>query len=196
MSDLLSSSPKSMQAWLFDPGSRVQRWLHAGVGGLVLITIFKSGLKQISPSSAWTSVICLAIAFILVGPILISVKPDRSRVRWPVLLLGVAYAWMGLLYFLNVVGLAKPSVGFDAFTDVIDTLFFVAAWLLWSKEETTTDDQVTQRVCAGVLVMLLFIGGACKAAAQVGGGGTDADVQAARLVLNVSNGAILLACIT
>ncbi len=186
-----------MFEWIFRPDTLWDKILHLGFGGFILAIVAKNAIGQITPSPGATSFVCFAFSLLLAIPALIGNSPSKDPIlRWPTLALAVAYAWMSLLYFFNWTHLwthlLNLSAGYDAVTDLIGTLFFVVAWYMVSAGETDKQSQVAERIALALLCLVVLAAGVSKLLVDAGVGGSLADGQAARLILNICNGAIFL----
>lgn len=183
----------TMFEWIFKPDSFGDRILHVGFGGFILAAILKDAIKQLTPSTEVTSFVCFSFALLLALPAVIGKTPPKDpTLRWPILALATAYAWMSLLYFFNWTQLVKLAAGYDAVTDLIGTLFFVVAWFMISVREADKQSQVADRFALVILCLLALASGASKLLIDSAIGGSAADGAAARLFLNVCNGAVFL----
>jgi hypothetical protein len=181
-----------MSEWLFRPETALDKALHLGFGGFVLAELLKNALSQITPSSETNFMLCLAFTLLLAVPVLIGTTSADSRLRLLFLTLAVAFAWMALLYFISWMHLVKLSAGYDAVTDLIGTLFFLVGWYIISEHESDKPSRTVDRVALVVLGLLVFVSGASKLLVDIKDGGAGDAGQAARLILNMCNGAIFL----
>lgn len=181
-----------MFQWMFKPDTRFDKFLRAGSGGFFVTILITAAIQHVTATRGVTALVCLAFALLLSVPPIIGVHPKNHSLNAPVLALSMAYAWMALLYLLSWTKLVVRSAGYDAITDVVGTLFFVVAWFLTSTCEMEGSSVTSERVAIVTLCLLLFMSGAAKCVIELRREQLSADYQAARLLLNICNGAIVL----
>ncbi|SRR6266481_291762 len=182
-----------MLEWIFKSDTGLDKILRLGFGGFILGVLVKNVIVQITPSGAGNTLICLAVSLLLVLPVLTNTPPKDPTLKGPTIALASAYVWISLLYFFHWTHLVDLPKGYDAVTDLIGTFCFVVAWGMVSGRETDKQSKGAERVALAVLCLFAFVSGASKLLIDLHvHGGMPADGQAARLILNVCNGAIFL----
>ncbi|HLG55528.1 MAG TPA: hypothetical protein VI485_09365 [Vicinamibacterales bacterium] len=191
----------TMLEWMFAPEAPLDRMLRRGAASVIFAGIVTAGMKQFSPTSTVNTVVCLIIALaLLIPPALVTVPPRDRLIRVPVLVLGAAFAWMALLFFFDASGILRFGVGFETVTDVIGTLFFAGGWFLMTSHVNDPSEQNADRVSIVLVCVLLVIAGAAKVVVSPADPNANpallslpqrANVDAARLLLNVGNAAVL-----
>lgn len=204
-------SRPSMFEWLFKPDTVADKVVHLGVAGVVLAAIVKDAVVQVTPSVGMACLICLAIALLLALPILgkKAVNEDSS-LRSAILALAIAFLGTAILYFLSWTKVWDLPKGYHAATDVISTLFYVAAWYILSAREPDEQTKTADRFALTILCIGLLVAGVTKLVLDqplvnlpktetyrfLFEQGSEArlilNAEAARLVLNLCNGAIFL----
>ena len=180
-----------MVAWIFKSNTPLDGFLRVGFGGSVLVLLGKNAVGQINTTPGTVSLICLLSAFLLAFPAINSkTQPADESVRRPVLVLSVAYAWMALLYFFKWIGWARVPATYDAFTDVLGTLFFIVAWFMLLPLETDEQSHSAEAAALTVLTFLTVAAGFSKAFVEMPAQFGQTDEVAVRLALNICNAAV------
>lgn len=183
----------TMIEWMFKPESPVAKALRSGVGGIILLAFGQSLIKQIRPTSFGTWLICIVFSLLLTVPaVRCNPPPKETTLRWLTLVIAVAYFFMSALYLLNWTGIFTLPTGYDAVTDLVSTLLFAAAWLILLLRERDKQSKDAEVAAFIVLGLLVVAAGISKFVIDTGPTGFEADRAAARLLLNICNGAIFL----
>jgi hypothetical protein len=185
----------SMLSWIFKPDTLTDKILHSGIGGVILLILFKNVIGEVKTTPGTVSFICLLLALLLLLPILVTNKqPKDGIVIRPALLLAIAYAWISLLYFfkwVKLVRLPAQYAQYDAITDVFGTLFFICAWFMFSKHDPDREGRIAERTAFVVLTLITFGAGVSKTLIDMNIVGSGADDPAARLILNICNALVV-----
>ena len=143
--------------------------------------------------------VCVLSALVLAVPALnVKTPPKDNAFRWPCVALAAAYAWTALLYLARWTGIYTLLAGYDALTDFIGTLFYVAAWFIVTDRIRNTEVQQAERRSVVFLILVALISGGAKfmiqwplrgvAEGEAGARMALPDYQAARALLNISTG--------
>ena len=135
----------SMLKWIFSTNSTLDRARKLGIGVLVVAAVSKDALENMTWSAAAQAVVCFVLAIALaLSASVFAPQPGtpRNKLRPLTITLAVAYAFMALLYLMDVTRLVALPSGYDAVTDVLGTVLFVAAW--YSIVAIESDPQAKQ----------------------------------------------------
>jgi hypothetical protein len=189
--------PKTMAQWIVEKNTTFDIVAKAGIGTAIVGTLVKDGLSGLRPSLEMNTVVSLLVATLLALPILVlqrQIEIDRT-IRRVGGILAIAYGFTGLLYFLKLLA-SFPPTGYDAVTDLVGTLFYVAAWYTLSSHRADPRGHTVERAALLVTVVIASLFAALKLVFDLGlaknGLDPTAQSQAARLVLNACNGVVLL----
>lgn len=181
----------SMAEWVFRMGTLRECARHYGILTLalspLLVALFAHGAI---PTALTQALACFIVAVFLGYPVIVSRKPRDARLRVPVAALSFAFFLMGLLYLLGYLDV-RNIVQFDVVSDLLSTACFVAAWLYFTRYMSSADERAAERVAVVFVALLALVAAWIRLnfAAKPAG---DPVHEVARLVLNLSNGAILL----
>lgn len=187
--------PLTMVDWWTLRESWADKLLRLGAGGALGLILLRNLVGQITPSVATNSLTSLLIAVALAVPAVIRrTKPPHidRRLRWSAGAFAGAYLWMAALYFLKWTGLAEVPQGYDAITDVMGSLFFVGGWWSLQTKDEDRSSHIADRMALVSLTLLTVLIGAAKFVADRNETDNTSIQAAARLGLNLCNGAIFL----
>jgi hypothetical protein len=179
-----------MFEWVFKSDTLGDRIVHLGVGGVilgaVLVEVVKNAIEKLAagPSPGVTRFVCFAFALLLALPAVAgNALPKDRTLRWLSVALAIAYAWTAILYFFKWRNIYPFPAGYDALTDLVSTLFYVAAWFKVSACETDEQGQVAERVALALVCLLALTFGFSKLMIEWPMRGLGASDQAAGLAL-------------
>src|SRR5215208_1987927 len=92
--EMTTDQSVTMAEWIFKPDSSADKLRHFGFGGFILAALATNAIKQLTPSSGITCIICLAFALLLALPVVLNTPPKDITLRWPTIAIAVAYLWM------------------------------------------------------------------------------------------------------
>lgn len=180
-------TPPTMFQWMFDAAKSPL----AGIGGIIVGALALDAIHAIRPTPGVATVVASILAVVLALPLIID---QGQRYRRPqtifAIFLAIAYVWMAVLYFLNWSGLVQHSRGYDAVTDFVSTAFFAGAWATLTALEPDAQSRLVDRIAVAVLLIVTLLAGIAKF--QLDAHPESADDYAARLMLNLCNGAVFL----
>lgn len=176
-----------MFQWMFGPA----RWLHAGVGGFILAALAPDIAHAIKPTPPVMTVVAVVFAAVLALPLIVDQGRNYRRPQTIcAIFLAIAYVCMAALYFLSWSGLVQHSRGYDAITDFVSTAFFACAWATLTVLEPDIQSRLVDRFAVAILLTTALLAGVAKFNLDARPGTPDDD--AARLMLNLCNGAVFL----
>lgn len=187
-----------MAGWLLKLNTESDTVVRSGVIAIALAASAKDFYQQLKPSAELNAVVSLLMSLLLAWPVVARRNHgarDLTLTRM-MSILSIAYGFTGLLYFLSAMANWPPS-GFDAVTDLLGTLLYVAAWFVLSSREEDTEGFTAERTALPVIVVIAILFASLKTiidlrmAANPDLTGGESQRQAARLVLNICNGAVL-----
>jgi hypothetical protein len=184
----MSTVPPTMFQWMFGPAAR---WLHASVGGFVLAALAPDVIHAIQPTPGVMSAVAGILAIVLALPLIVDQGRRHRRPQTVcAVFLAIAYVWMAALYFVNWSGFIQLPRGYDAITDIVSTGFFACAWATLTVLESDTQSRFVDRIAVAALVMAVLFAGLAKF--HLDAKPDTPDDNAARLMLNLCNGAVFL----
>jgi hypothetical protein len=184
-------SDRSMLEWL-KPDSLQKAGLTVALATPIFATLVKDAVDHVTWSTPTQAIVSGVLALTLATAAANApLTPVAPRFRLTVFIIAAAYALIALLYLIKVLKLFTPPNGYDAVTDTAGTLVFVGAWLCLPS---AVDDEARRadRMLMIVVALGIFLSGGIKIALQVKGIATVEELGAARLMLNLCNGAALL----
>lgn len=182
-----------MANWLGRKNSSSDSFLKIGILGIILGTILKPLISQFIPSSLTNAIISFAVFILLIVACFHLPKgqrPVESTIKKVCCFLAIAYLCTAQLYCVKLLT-GFPSRGYDGVTDLIGTLFYVAAW--WTANEKDEYSRSSERLTMLIATAIAFVFAMLKIYSDMQlGNTTQNDLQASRLILNLSNGVIFL----
>lgn len=121
----------------------------------------------------------------------ISAQPSARDFRASAITLGVGYLFIATLYILPQMQVTV-LVGYDSITEFVGSFLFVCAaiWLTNSEPETKRLEDLATLIALGVLLVIAaLVKGICDLRSN---SCSQSDAVAARLLINVCNGGIVL----
>lgn len=159
---------------------------------LLYEALLKISIEHLSPDDSVNAVVSLFAGFWLIWlPGAGGLKSEKQQaLSPPLILLGCGFLFISTLYFLPWLGV-KITVGYDPITELIGSMFFIAAGFALNYHDDSVDDRradFTLLLLAGILLALAAL--AKLLFDQLFR--VPADSAAARLVIDVCNGLIVL----
>lgn len=185
-------------------GGVLQTLIVAPVAAIILENVWRAvinGGVEIRPALVTNAVVAGALFLTLLYAAMIGRRGEAAWLRGFVALLAAAYFLTAILYALPLLPAAmRPPtvVGFDPFTDVLGSFLFLGAWAVVAHRDPDKASAFGDLLAQFLLALILIAAGGAKWMIETGvalpplwTADSGAATQAARLVLNVANGAIL-----
>jgi hypothetical protein len=186
----------TMSKWLVQSNTRMDIVARATFLAMVLAPVIANITDDFSPSPGTNWAVSIAVAALLLYQSFIGKDgPMDARLRAVCKWLATAFGWMALMYILKWLKVVGIPNGYDAVTDLIGTLFFVGAWAQLTSCEVNVDWRAADRLALALLCALAVVSGVAKFLFDINLHQAQDVVgfqAAARLALNICNGAILV----